>query len=107
MAGLARKLNESQPLQLEFEKLISSNWGTQQRTLTCRVPTRWNTDFAALQSHVTFQKEILQLIAANPSLKTYLLTEKQWDLAKHLSEILVVHCVVFCEGVNSQAKLDL
>jgi hypothetical protein len=89
VAGLARKLNESQTLQLEFERLINSN-KTQRRTLTRRVSTRWNTDFAALQSHVMFQKEVLQLVAANPTLRKYALTEKQWVLAKHLANILVV-----------------
>ena len=41
-----------------------------------------------------FQREILQLIAANPSLKVYLLTDKQWDLAKHLSDVLIVRLLV-------------
>ncbi|KAF9792013.1 hypothetical protein BJ322DRAFT_997777, partial [Thelephora terrestris] len=60
------------------------------RTLTRRVPTRWNTDFAALKSHVMFKKEVLQLIAANPTLKKFMLADKQWVLAKHLADVLVV-----------------
>ena len=87
--GLSRKLNESQTLQLEFERLINSNT-TQQHTLTRRVPTRWNSDFAALKSHVMFRKEVLQLIAANPVLRRYALTDQQWVLAQHLADVLVV-----------------
>ena len=90
---MARKLNESQLLQLEFERLLNPN-NTQCRTLTRRVPTRWNSDFAALKSHVMFQREVLQLIAANPSLKKYALTSKQWVLAKYLAEILVVRPII-------------
>lgn len=86
---MARKLNESQTLQLEFERLINSG-STQRRTLTRRVPTRWNSDFAALKSHVMFEKEVLQLIAANSTLKKYALTDTQWALAKKLAEVLVV-----------------
>lgn len=93
--GLARKLNESQPLQLEFEQLINSN-STQRRTLTRRVATRWNTDFAALKSHVMFKKEVLQLIAANQTLRKFALADKQWVLAKHLADVLVVCSITYC-----------
>ncbi|KAF9650219.1 hypothetical protein BDM02DRAFT_3068491, partial [Thelephora ganbajun] len=59
-------------------------------TLTHQVPTRWNTDFAALKSHITFQKEVLQLIVANPTLRKYTLTDKQWELAKYLADVLMI-----------------
>lgn len=42
-----------------------------------------------------FQKEVLQLIAANSMLKKYALTDKQWVLAKHLADVLVVGPVIF------------
>ena len=94
VVALARKLNELQHLQLEFERLINSN-KTQQRTLTRRVPTRWNSDFAALKSHVMFKKEILQLIATNPVLKKYALTGEQWVVAKKLADVLIVGPISF------------
>lgn len=104
--GLARKLNESQPVQLEFERLVNSN-NTQRRTLTRRVPTRWNTDFAALKSHVMFKKEVLQLIAANPTLKKFMLADKQWVLAKHLADVLVVRSITHCFEARSKPTLTL
>ena len=42
-----------------------------------------------------FQREILQLIAANLALKKYTLTEGQWVLARHLAEILVVGLITY------------
>ena len=51
----------------------------------------WNTDFAALKSHVTFKKEVLQLIVANPTLGKFASTlDGQWVLAKYLADVLVV-----------------
>ena len=79
-------------MQQRFEKIVKSE-STQRRTLTRRVPTRWNTDFAALNSHVTFEEEIHQLVVTERSLQTYLLTDGQWALAKCLAEVLVV-CLV-------------
>lgn len=94
---MARRLNETQPLQQRFEKIVKSET-TQRRTLTRRVPTRWNSDFAALDSHVMFEKEIRQLIATERSLQGYLLTESQWVLAKCLTEVLVVGHMVCVHG---------
>jgi len=94
VVALARKLGKLQPLQLEFKQLINSN-KTQQPTLTHRVPTRWNSDFTALKSHVMFKKEVLQLITANPALKKYALTATQWTVAQYLAEVLVVGPVHF------------
>lgn len=98
MAGLARRVHDSPTLQEKFEKLvdaqINSNPG-QKRTLTRRVPTRWNSDLACLAAHIAFETPVKQLTSdSNNKLKQYALTEEQWKLAKQLGEVLEVYSLV-------------
>jgi len=44
---------------------------------------------------VAFKKEVLQLIAANPALRKYRLTDEQWTVAEHLAGVLVVGPIPF------------
>jgi len=45
---------------------------------------------------------------ANPTLKKYLLTDKQWELAKTLAEILMVSCVACCsERTYEKSKFQI
>ena len=87
VAGLARRLHDSSTLQSKFARLITSGQIT---SLVRRVTTRWNTDFDCLQSHIALEREIVALIAMEPSLKKYLLTQEQWELARVLAKQLEV-----------------
>lgn len=87
VAGLAHRLHDSSTLQSKFERLITNGQIT---TLIRRVTTRWNTDFDCLRSHITMEREIVALIMMEESLKKYLLTEKQWELAWILAKQLKV-----------------
>lgn len=94
MAGLARRVHDSPTLQEKFEKLVDAQTDFdhgQKRTLTRRVPTRWNSDLACLAAHIYFETPVKQLTSdSSNKLKQYALTEQQWKLAKQLSEVLEV-----------------
>lgn len=94
VAGLARRVHDSPTLQEKFEKLVDAQTdfdSGQKRTLTRRVPTRWNSDLACLSAHIAFETPVKQLTSdSSNKLKQYALTEDQWKLAKQLSEVLEV-----------------
>lgn len=91
MAGLARKVHDSTTLQEEFEKTVIYKRGedSQKRRLDRRVPTRWNSDFACLHTHLHFKEEV-QLFTTQNNLLDYALTPAQWKLADHLVPVLEV-----------------
>jgi len=93
MAGLARRVHDSPTLKEKFDKLVEEDMALagSWRTLTRRVPTRWNSDLACLLSHMYF-KDVIQQLTAIPSLslRSYALTDKQWKVAEDISEILLV-----------------
>lgn len=102
MAGLARRVHDSPTLQEKFEKLVDAqiDHSGQQRSLTRRVPTRWNSDLACLASHIEFETPVRQLTSSDSSLKKYALNETQWNLAKQLSEVLEVSLLFFIRVLN-------
>lgn len=91
MAGLARKVHDSTTLQEEFEKTVIYKRGedSQKRRLDRHVPTRWNSDFACLHTHLHFKEEV-QLFTTQNNLLDYALTPAQWKLADHLVPVLEV-----------------
>lgn len=93
MAGLARRVHDNSVLKEKFDKLVDedSSLPGNRRALTCRVPTRWNTDFACLFSHFYF-RDIIEQLTAIPSLnlKTYRLSPEQWKMAEDVQEVLMV-----------------
>ena len=102
VAGLARRLHDSSTLQEKFARLITDGQIT---ALVRCVTTRWNTDFDCLESHIALGREIIALITMEGCLKKYLLTEKQWELARVLAKQLAgaILCQLWCSchwGVN-------
>lgn len=61
------------------------------KALDRRVSTRWNSDLTCLEAHIHFKNVIQQLtgVAAN-KLQSYRLSDKQWELADVLIDVLMV-----------------
>ncbi|KAH8110930.1 hypothetical protein DFH11DRAFT_728116 [Phellopilus nigrolimitatus] len=94
-AGLAKKVHDSNTLSEKFSNLLAANIDTvcdrEKRTLDRRVPTRWNSDFQCLETHVYFRTIVEQLTApAENKLRAFKMSEIQWDLALHLVDILAI-----------------
>jgi len=99
VSGLARRLHDSPNLQEAFEKHIAAKRtgplaGDDKSSKTCisrRVPTRWNSDFLCLESYVNLKSYIRSFVAdPDHSLGAYTLTQKQWELATTLTDVLIV-----------------
>jgi hypothetical protein len=96
-------LHNSTTLQEKFEKLIEDDpdLDGSKTVLDRRVPTRWNTGLSCLDAHVYLKNPVQQLTAAAVNkLQNYRLTDKPWDLADDLVDILAAsasHLVdLFC-----------
>ena len=94
---MARRVHDSPTLQETFEKLVDAqiDHSGQQRSLSRRVPTRWNSDLACLAAHIEFATPVKQLTSSDSSLKKYALSDAQWTLAKQLAEVLEVILLKF------------
>ncbi|QRV99251.1 hAT family dimerization protein [Ceratobasidium sp. AG-Ba] len=57
VAGLARRVHASTSIRERFEVLAAKNATGEQRVLTERVDTRWDTDYDCLESHMHFKVE--------------------------------------------------
>lgn len=93
VAGLAKRLHDNANLQAAFERIVAIEGGgpSQKKTLDRRVPTRWNSDFACLKTHMLFEKEIKLFTSQEANgLQIYALTVTQWKLAKQLIPVLEV-----------------
>jgi hypothetical protein len=97
VSGLARRVHDSPTLQDKFDRLVvASDLVGQKSALTRRVPTRWNSDFACLSSHVYFESPVKALTGDERNgLKDYELTKDQWALAKELEGVLEVGFLLF------------
>jgi len=93
VAGLARRVHDVSSLKEKFDKLVQDDkqLDGDKRMLDRRVTTRWNTDLQCLDAHVYFKNSVQQLtaVAAN-KLQAYRLSDKQWELAELLVEVLEV-----------------
>ncbi|KAG1719767.1 uncharacterized protein EDB91DRAFT_1231303 [Suillus paluster] len=108
VAGLAKRLHDSANLQAAFERIVTIEGGgpSQKKTLDRRVPTRWNSDFACLKTHMSFEKEIKLFTSQEANgLQIYALTVTQWKLTKQLIPVLEI----FDDLTNrfSQAEVPL
>ncbi|KAG2335249.1 hypothetical protein BDR05DRAFT_898746, partial [Suillus weaverae] len=108
VAGLAKRLHDCATLQAAFERIVTIEGGglSQKKTLDRRVPTRWNSDFACLKTHMLFEKEIKLFTSQEANgLQIYALTKTQWKLAKQLIPVLEI----FDDLTNrfSQAEVPL
>lgn len=87
MAGLACHVHDGSTLKEKFKKLVEDDEdleGSKTALIRC-VPTRWNSDFNCLDSHVHFKNVIQQLTAVGANkLQAYRLTSAQWNLADEL-----------------------
>jgi hypothetical protein len=74
---------------------IEGGGPSQKKTLDQRVLTRWNSDFACLKTHMSFEKEIRLFTSQEANgLQIYALTTMQWKLAKQLIPVLEVPTTV-------------
>ncbi|PPQ84268.1 hypothetical protein CVT24_012844, partial [Panaeolus cyanescens] len=94
VAGLARKVHDSPTLKEKFDKMVKDdpelNHG-QRRTLTRRVPTRWNSDLACLESYFYFRDVVERLTSISSlKLKGYQLSPEQWKIAEDVQEVLLL-----------------
>jgi hypothetical protein len=93
VSGLARRVHDNTTLKEKFDTLVSNDKELpgDKTALDRRVPTRWNSDLACLDTHLYFRSPVEQLTgAAINKLQAYRLSEKQWSLAEMLSAILEV-----------------
>lgn len=94
VSGLSRRVHASPVLREAFEQLAFKDptLASDQRMLTERVDTRWDTDHDCLDSHIHFKVQT-QLMTANPKykLKGYALNDAQWALADEMVTVLEVN----------------
>jgi hypothetical protein len=93
IAGLARKLRDNTTLGEQFSVLAqaSTSITNDQTSLVCRVPTRWNSDKACIDSHVDLRPVVESMIGNTANkLGAFKLTEDQWKLAIELKDVLLV-----------------
>jgi hypothetical protein len=93
VAGLARRVHDGATLKEKFDKLVQEDEELEgsKRALDRRVSTRWNSNLTCLEAHIHFKNVIQQLtgVAAN-KLQAYRLSDKQWELAENLIDVLMV-----------------
>ena len=96
---MARWVHDISVLNQNFVDQVAANKDPEiansQRTLACRVPTRWNADFDCLDAHVFF-KDIVQAmtgVCAN-KLTAYCLNDGQWNLSDKFWKFLR-YCLIF------------
>ncbi|EUC55935.1 hAT family dimerization protein, partial [Rhizoctonia solani AG-3 Rhs1AP] len=94
VSGLARRVHDSPQLKMKLEEIISMYPELKylkRKSLPRCVPTRWNTDCAALDGHIHLRGPV-QWLTSEPSLKlqNYSLKEELWPLADELNESLEV-----------------
>ncbi|KAF9527495.1 hypothetical protein CPB83DRAFT_768363, partial [Crepidotus variabilis] len=91
VSGLARRVHDITTLDERFQELVRTDQELQftKRALARRVPTRWNSDFDCIDSHLHFKAVIQSMTGVTDlKLKAYALSEDQWDLVKDLQEVL-------------------
>jgi hypothetical protein len=105
VSGLARRVHDSTALRLAFEQQVLAEGPLQglASTLVRRVVTRWNSDLAALRSHITLENPVQRLTGQTSNkVSAYRLTSDQWELARHLADLLAVSTSVFLAHVLIQ-----
>ncbi|KAG8914001.1 hypothetical protein FRC00_001108 [Tulasnella sp. 408] len=95
VAGFARRVHDSSTLKEKFDAIVNQDIRDgklegSKTSLSRRVATRWNSDLHCLQDHIHFKRQVMQLIAQEPSLDNYTLSEQEWKLAEEVAEVLVI-----------------
>lgn len=96
--GLARRVHDSATLKEKFDKLVQEDDEPvgNKKSLDRQVPTRWNSDLTCLEAHIYFKNAIQQLTGvATNKLQAYRLSDKQWELADDLVEVLMVSNIFY------------
>ncbi|KAG9082536.1 hypothetical protein FRC06_004950, partial [Ceratobasidium sp. 370] len=89
VAGLTRRVHASTHLREQFEQLVMKNTNSEQHILTKHVNTRWDTEYDCLENHMHFKVEALLLTGdLSLKLKSYSLSEAQYDLADEMLTVL-------------------
>ncbi|KIO18119.1 hypothetical protein M407DRAFT_48995, partial [Tulasnella calospora MUT 4182] len=97
VAGLARKVHDSTTIGERFQLYVRQDRQVDPQslpghktTLDRRVPTRWNSDLAAVRAHVFFERQVRRLTASDEALQQFALSDDQWKLAKELADVLQI-----------------
>ncbi|KAL1673131.1 hypothetical protein EV122DRAFT_294382 [Schizophyllum commune] len=92
VAGLARRINDApSTLGVAFEKFVKSAppENDDRNRISRRVATRWNSDFKCLDDYLALKAAVEALTSQSDlKLQVYRLTQRQWDLAKELRDLL-------------------
>ncbi|KAJ7504698.1 hypothetical protein B0H11DRAFT_2221432 [Mycena galericulata] len=98
VAGLARRVHDSaSTLGVKFQNLVSADNKLieERNTLTRRVPTRWNSDYACIDSHLYLRDPVEALTGqAGNKLSSFRLTSVQWSLPKEVKDVLGIFPVI-------------
>ncbi|KDR72413.1 hypothetical protein GALMADRAFT_74105, partial [Galerina marginata CBS 339.88] len=94
VSGLARRIHDASNLNEVFQDLVSKDaelQSSQMHTLARRMPTRWNSEFDCLYSHLYFKKIVQSMTGVSAyKLKAYRLDDEQWKLAVDLQSVLLL-----------------
>lgn len=125
VAGLARKVHDSTTVGDRFRRYVRQDRQEDPESLPGdktmldrRVPTRWNSDLAALSSHVFFERQVRRLTASDDALEQFALSDEQWKVAKELAQVLQVshwwccffrnrYLLAFCVDISGTNRLPL
>ncbi|KAI5823657.1 hypothetical protein K523DRAFT_344161 [Schizophyllum commune Tattone D] len=92
VAGLARRINDApSTLGVAFEKFVQSAPpdNDDRNTISRRVATRWNSDYKCLDDYLVLKAAVEALISQSDlKLQAYHLSQRQWELAKELRDLL-------------------
>ncbi|KAJ7433236.1 hypothetical protein B0H11DRAFT_1939659 [Mycena galericulata] len=87
----SRVHDSASTLGVKFQNLVSADNKLieERNTLTRRVPTRWNSDYACIDSHLYLRDPVEALTGqAGNKLSSFCLTSVQWSLAKEVKDVL-------------------
>jgi hypothetical protein len=93
ISGLARRVRDSGLLKSAFEQqvLAEESLCGQATTLVRCVATQWNSELAAVRSHIALKNPVQRLTGQTSNkVAAYRLTNSQWDLSRHLAGLLLV-----------------
>ncbi|KAG8710592.1 hypothetical protein FRC09_000060 [Ceratobasidium sp. 395] len=94
LADLARRVGESTALTVKFHEAISffpALKDTGRKSLSKRVPTRWDSDRHSLDDHIHLQQPVQWLTSQSElKLQRFSLKADQWYLAEGLNKVLEV-----------------
>ncbi|KAG8933501.1 hypothetical protein FRC01_008781 [Tulasnella sp. 417] len=95
VTGLARRVHDTSTLKEKFDNIVKQDikdrkLNESKTSLSRRVATLWNSDLHCLRDHIYFKRQVKQLIAQEPSLDEFNLSDQEWKLAEEVAEVLVV-----------------